>query len=80
MILNNKLKNNIQIRDFLKFKNCQSVILNKKINKEKLYNSILKYINNPYLREKNFLRSKKLFNIDVMKKKQTLLINKIKSF
>ena len=78
MILDKNTKKNIQMVDFLKFKNCEHLVINKRTTNEKLYNSILRYISNFNLRKKHFLNSKKFFNLNVMKKKQETLIGKIK--
>ena len=72
----NDLKN-IQIKEFLKFKNCKVIIVNNNFFNSHDNSQILEYIKNFQEQKKNILNSSKYFNKKKLIKKQKNLLKEI---
>ena len=77
LVLIKKDLQNIQIKEFLKFKNCKTIFIDKKFLGSHAISKIIEYLKSSKEQKKNILNSMKFFNGKKLLKKQKVLLKEI---
>lgn len=77
LVLTRKDLKNIQIKEFLKFKNCKTIFTQKNFLRPVEINKIFEYLKSSKNQNKNITNSKKFFNVNKLFEKQRVLLKTI---